>query len=87
MKAVGLILSSCHVDNANFEGSLQAANGGAALIWTGGVWEGLRDGILVVVLIIVVNAGESRIRERKEVDLRVLVGQLCPWQPHGCASR
>jgi hypothetical protein len=78
VEPVGLILSSCHVDNANFEGSLQAANGGAALIWTRGVREGLGDGILVVVLTIVVHARNPKIRERKGIVLTSLGGPALP---------
>jgi hypothetical protein len=50
VEAISLVLLGCWVDNANGEGSLEAAIRSAALIWAGGVGEGLGR-VLVNVLI------------------------------------
>lgn len=61
VEAVGLILSSGCVHNTNLEGSLQAANGSTALIWTSGVWEGLNENVLVMVSIVEVCEEEKEV--------------------------
>jgi len=43
MEAISLVLLGSRVDNANGEGTLEAANGSAAVIRAGRVGEGLRD--------------------------------------------